>query len=328
VPVVLGVDGGGTKTHVLVADLRGRVLGSGTGGPSNWEDVGIVGAGETLRAAVLEAIQQAGILPADVVGCVFGLAGMDWEDDQRRMHSLPDSFAFGGPSDVVNDSFVALRAGSSHPWGVVVIAGTGAIAGGRNRAGDTFRTLGLGAAFGDFGSATDVSDEGVRAVAEAATGKGPPTALSDALCAHTGLDSILQVLEELSRGRLDSSRFGPLVAQVAVDGDEVAREILERAGTSLGGSAAAVIRRLEMQDDEFEIVLSGGMLRGASEDVRVALEAVVRPEAPRATFVRLRTAPVVGAVLLAMEAAGLDVDAALHERLAVDAIERFHLDLP
>lgn len=327
-PVVLGVDGGGTKTHVLVAELTGHVVGSGTGGPSNWEDVGIVGAGETLRAAVLEAIQQAGILPAEVVGCVFGLAGMDWEDDHRRMHSLPDSFAFGGPSNVVNDSFVALRAGSSHPWGVVVIAGTGAIAGGRNRAGDTFRTLGLGAAFGDFGSATDVSDEGVRAVAEAATGKGPATALSDALCAHTRLDSVLRVLEELSRGRLDSSRFGPLVAQVAVDGDEVARAILERAGNSLGGSAAAVIRRLEMQDDEFEIVLSGGMLRGASEDVRVALEAVVRPEAPRATFVRLRTAPVVGAVLLAMEAAGLDVDAALHERLAEDAIERFHLELP
>jgi len=83
-----------------------------------------------------------------------------------------------------------------------------------------------------------------------------------------------------------------------------------------------------MQDDEFEIVLSGGMLRGASEDVRVALEVVVRPVAPHATFVRLRTAPVVGAVLLAMEAAGLNVDAALHERLAEDAIERFHLDLP
>ena len=326
--VVLGVDGGGTKTHVLVADLTGHVVGSGTGGPSNWEDVGIVGAGETLRAAVLEAIQQAGIPPADVVRSVFGLAGMDWEADHLRMHSLPDSFAFGGPSDVVNDSFVALRAGASHPWGVVVIAGTGAIAAGRNRAGDTFRTLGLGADYGDFGSATDVSDEGVRAVAEAAIGKGPPTALGDAMCADSGQDSVLRVLEEVSRGRLDVSQFGPLVVAVASDGDEVARSILERAGESLGRSAAAVVRRLEMQDDEFEIVLSGGMLRGASESVRTALETVLRPVAPHATFVRLRTAPVVGAVLLAMEAAGFPVDAGLHERLAEDAIERFHIDPP
>lgn len=325
--VVLGVDGGGTKTHVLVADVSGRVLGSGTGGPSNWEDVGIIGAGETLRAAVLEAIQQAGIPPADVVGSVFGFAGMDWEDDHRRMHSLPDSFAFGGPSDVVNDSFVALRAGASHPWGVVVIGGSGAIAAGRNRAGDTFRTFGLGAGYGDFGSATDVSEEGVRAVAEAATGKGPPTALGDAMCAQTGLDSALQVIEAISRGRLDSAQFGPLVVQVASGGDEVARAILERAGDSLGRSAAAVVRRLGMQDDEFEIVLSGGMLRGASESIRAVLETVLRPVVPHATFVHLSTAPVVGAVLLAMETAGLPVDGGLHERLAEDAIERFHLDL-
>ena len=324
--VVLGVDGGGTKTHVLVADTSGRVLGSGTGGPSNWEDVGIVGAGETLRAAVLEAIQEAGVPPADVVGCVFGLAGMDWDDDHRRMHSLPDSFAFGGPSDVVNDSFVALRAGASHPWGVVVIAGTGAIAGGRNRAGMTFRTFGLGAAYGDFGSASDVSEEGVRAVAEWATGKGPPTALSEAMCAQSGLGSVLQVLEELSRGRLDATQFAPLVVGVASEGDEVARAILERAGDSLGRSAGAVVRRLEMQDDEFEIVLSGGMLRGGSHIVRDRVETVLRPLAPRATFVRLRTAPVVGAVLLAMEVAGLPIEAGLHEHLAEDAIERFQLD--
>jgi N-acetylglucosamine kinase-like BadF-type ATPase len=326
VTVVLGVDGGGTKTHVLVTDLSGRVLGSGTSGPSNWEDVGIVGAGETLRAAVLEAVHEAGVLPSDVVGCVFGLAGMDWDADHRRMHSLPDSFAFGGPSDVVNDSFVALRAGASHPWGVVVIAGTGAICGGRNGAGETFRTFGLGWEYGDFGSATDVSFEGVRAVAEAATGKGTPTALGDAMCAETAQGSVLQLLEELSRGRLDATRFGPLVVQAASDGDEVARAILQRAGDSLGRSAAAVIRRLAMQDDESEIVLSGGMLRGASESVVSALEDVLRPVAPRATFVRLRTAPVVGAVLLAMEAVGLSVDPELHQRLAEDAIERFHLE--
>lgn len=83
-----------------------------------------------------------------------------------------------------------------------------------------------------------------------------------------------------------------------------------------------------MQEDAFEIVLSGGMLRGASESVRTALETVLRPVAPHATFVRLRTAPVVGAVLLAMEAAGFPVDAGLHERLAEDAIERFHIDPP
>ena len=80
-----------------------------------------------------------------------------------------------------------------------------------------------------------------------------------------------------------------------------------------------------MQDDEFEIVLSGGMLRGGSQIVRDAVEVVLRLVAPRATFVGLRTAPVVGAVLLAMEVAGLPIEAGLQEHLAEDAIERFQL---
>ena len=83
-----------------------------------------------------------------------------------------------GPRRLENDSFIALRAGASRPYGVVVIAGTGHVAAGRDPAGRTVRTLGLGPMYGDFGSATDVAEKAVRAVADAYTGRGPATSLS------------------------------------------------------------------------------------------------------------------------------------------------------
>lgn len=179
--VVLGVDGGGTKTHVLAVDERGEVLGAAVNGPSNWELVGLGGTGAALRVAVAEALQQANLEPEDIDASVFGLAGVDWPADLELLGFAIDPLGIGGPRQIVNDAFVALRAGARHAWGVVVIAGSGSVAAGRSPEGEVFRTLGLGRMYGDFGSATDVSEEAVLAVARAYTGRGPGTALTDLL---------------------------------------------------------------------------------------------------------------------------------------------------
>lgn len=321
--VLLGVDGGGTTTHVLVAGPDGSLLGAAVGAASNWENVGIVGAGEALRASVLEALGEARAAASDVEAAVFGLAGLDWDDDRRRLMIVPDSLRFGGPSDVVNDAFVALRAGSSRPFGVVVVAGTGAIAAGRNAAGETFRTFGLGRTFGDAGGGQEISEDAVRAVAESWLRKGPPTALAETMCRTARVDEVPRLLEELSRGRIDPGSFLPEVVRAADAGDAVACSLLDRAGAELAASAATVIRRLGMEDETFEIVLSGVVLR-SSHLVRERLAGELASVAPRASTALLGTMPVVGSVLLAMELAGLDPSPEVHARLAEAAIQRFH----
>lgn len=326
--LVLGVDGGGTKTHALVVSETGDILGSGTSGPSNWEDVGLEAAGAALRSAVHEAFGQAEVGGPGIAASVFGLAGLDWEADRIRLSAVPDALDIGGPSEVLNDSFVALRAGTNDPWGVVVIAGSGSVAAGRNRAGEVFRTLGMGPLYGDFGSASDISEEGVRAVAEAYTGKGPSTALSEVMREASGASSIDKLLEDLGRGRLDGTVFAPLVVRTAEQGDVVARSILESAGRSLGENAALVIRKLGMEDEGFELVLSGGLFRAATRILRSAVEEVVRGVAPGARPVRLEAPPVVGAGLLALELAGLETNVDLHARIATAAVSAFHLETP
>jgi N-acetylglucosamine kinase-like BadF-type ATPase len=323
--VVLGVDGGGTKTHAVVADSDGRVLGASVNGPSNWEVVGIGGTGAALRVAVMSALGAAGLEASSVEANVFGLAGADWPSDVRRLEFAIDPLGLAGPREIVNDSIVALRAGASRPWGVVVIAGSGAVAAGRNPDGETYRTLGLGPLYGDFGSANDVSVEAVRAVADAYTGRGPGTQLTERLCEELGCASAAELLERVSRrehgGRIEDEieNVAPVVIAAANASDLVARDILERAGTSLGEAAVLVARHLGMLGLDFEVVLSGGLITGASRFISDPLEVAVNRAAPHARFVHLDTPPAVGAVLMALELLGRDIGPEIHRRLTDEA---------
>ena len=130
--------------------------------------------------------------------------------------------------EMVNDAFVALRAGANQPWGVVVVAGSGTVVAGRDPAGETFRTLGLGPIFGDFGSATDIAEDAMHAVAEDFTGLGPRTSLGRLFCAQAGAGSPDGLLERFSRHPEQLDRidlFAPLVFEAAEAGDVVARTI-------------------------------------------------------------------------------------------------------
>ncbi len=315
--VVLGVDGGGTKTHAVVADTTGAVLGFATTGGSNWEMVGLDGAGASVSEAALGALRAAGASPDQLSASAFGLAGLDWESDLPRLEGAAIApMRLPGPRAVVNDSFIALRAGTSRPWGVVVIAGTGTVAAGRNHAGEVFRTLGLGPEFGDWGSASDVALEAVRAVARAYTGAATATTLTELLCERLGAATAVDLLERLSRSELDAQGVAPLVTRAAETGDAVARDIVERAGSALGDSAALVARRLGIEDDQFEVVLAGGLFRSTSPLLESALEVAVRRVAHRAVLRRLDAPPVVGAALMAMELTESEVVAGVHHRLA------------
>ncbi len=196
---VLGLDGGGTKTHVVIADEGGGLLGAAVGGASNWEDVGLEGAASAIRAVALEALHAAQLSPEDIDASVFGLAGDDWPSDQARLSTIPASLGLSRQQEIVNDAFVALRAGANHPWGIAVVAGTGTVTAGRNAAGEEFRTLGLGPLYGDFGGSTEIADEGLRAVAEAFTGLGPPTTITAGYLAGLGRSTPEDLLEFTSR---------------------------------------------------------------------------------------------------------------------------------
>ncbi|HWQ14555.1 MAG TPA: BadF/BadG/BcrA/BcrD ATPase family protein, partial [Roseiflexaceae bacterium] len=238
----LGIDAGGTKTLALIADGEGRVLGAGRSGAGNWEVVGLEGAYLAYATAAEEALGSAGLRREQIAAAGYALAGMDWPSDEARLVPLIERLGLPGPRALVNDTFAALRAGAPEGVGVAVIAGTGSTIAGRNRAGRTFRTFGLGALWGEFQGASGLVWGAFRALGRSYFGSGPPTALEPRILAVCGASSVPELAERLSRGEADwpGGTLAPLVLEVAEAGDVVAQEIVREAGTEIGHTAAAV----------------------------------------------------------------------------------------
>jgi len=320
----LGLDAGGTKTHALIADDRGHVRGAGVAGPGNWEGVGLQGALSAYREALESALAEASLSRAHLAAAGYGLAGYDWPGDAARLEPLITGLGVPGPHALVNDTAVALRAGAEDGVGVVIISGTGTTIAGRNPAGERWRTFGEGEDLGDTGGAGGIVSAMLRAVARAYTGAGPATALTDALLAHYGAPDVLTMLEGLVRGTAPRppASLAPRVFAAAEGGDAVAADIIRHVGHEQGVNAAAIIRHLEMGALTFPVVLAGGLFRARSSEMVAAIMAPVRAVAPHAHPRLLHAPPVVGGVLLAMEASGRAPNAALQARLASEARER------
>ena len=310
--LVAGVDGGGTKTDAVVCDGQGRVLGAARAGPGSWELVGSEAALAAVDEALRAALHAAGA-PADrLQAAVFALAGVDWPSDEallapRLAPLAPARFA------VVNDAFAAMRAGTQAAHGCVSLAGTGSLAAGRNRAGESFRTLGNH--LGEGGGAAGLLAGALDALAAERNGSGPPTRLTPLLLGALGEASADALFERLMRRGGEVPReHAPLVLAAAADGDAAAVGIVEREGRREAEAVCGVARRLGMQDEAFELVRAGSIALAGSPALDDAFRRVVEEQAPRARLVPLRVPPAAGAALLALDLLGAGTPA-VRERL-------------
>jgi N-acetylglucosamine kinase-like BadF-type ATPase len=319
--IVLGIDGGASKTHAVLADEQGRVRGVGHAGCSNWEVVGLEGAQAAFEQAVGQAVTDAGIGQKDIAASGYGLAGLDWPSDEERLAPVIAALGLSGPHEMVNDAFLPLRAGTADGVGLAAIAGSGATVAGRNRAGQTARSFGAGYPFTDWGGAWDIAREAVHVVAAAYKELGPETALTERMLVATGCTAVAELMEKLMRWQVEiGGEFAPQVFQVAHEGDAAARSIVRRVGETIGANAIAVARRLGMLDTSFSLVTAGGVFSSRSDLLRTSLLETVRTQAPEVDLVHWEAPPVVGALLLALDLTGL---AALPDTRALAAqVER------
>lgn len=300
--LLLGVDGGGTKTDVMLADSRGVELATARTTGTNHETIGAEQVAAKLGEAIGQVLTSVGATSADVRVAVFGLAGIDWPADVTTIGDALRSIGLGGTTLVLNDSDVALRAGCSRPWGLVSNVGTGAVTAGINRAGDRFRTMAIG--FGEPSGASTIVRSVLDAVAAEYHGSGPATALTPVVLEHLGCTSVPELFEALTRGRVTvGSRHAPLLDRGVEQGDAVALELLTRLAHAHADMVEAVARQLAMVDDDFEVVLSGGVHQ-ASAPFRAAFAARVVEQCPAARPTLLAVPPVRGAIQLALDLAG------------------------
>jgi N-acetylglucosamine kinase-like BadF-type ATPase len=318
----LGVDVGSSKTHAVVADEAGQALGFGEAGAGNHEAVGYAGLRSALKAAADRALAEAGLDGSRLAGAGFGVAGFDWPSERAATLEAIEALGLMAPVEAVNDTLLGVLAWAKDGWGVAVVSGTGCNCWGwdrtRRRVG---QVTGSGLMMGEGCGASELVAMAAQKVAHEWTRRGNATALTPALIRHAGARNLPDLLEGLVNERYTlTAAAAPLVFEAAALGDPVARDLVRWAGAELGELAKAVIRQLEFEKLEFDVVQIGSMYDGSpllGEVMRETVQAL----APGARLVRLAAPPVVGAVVLGMEAAGFHPTPAVRARLAETILE-------
>ena len=296
---VLGIDAGGTKTVCLLADEKGSILAEARSGGANLQAHGELEVEKVLHHVMDTALGELDVRPSAIC---LGIAGVDRPQDADAIRGIMRRIGWKARTLVVNDALVALVAGAGDTPGVVIIAGTGSIAYGRNAHDQAARAGGWGYLLGDEGSGFWIGRRALSAVVRAADGRGPATELSERVMAHLKLVRASDLIHEtyyrdLKRGAI--AGLAPVVEVARAEGDAVAAEILAQAARELTVAAASVVTRLGMRGEVFPTILAGGIFKAvpwlAGEVMRLLLEV-----APRSHARVLEVEPATGAVRLAL----------------------------
>lgn len=299
----LGVDGGASKTAALVTDEEGRALGDGVAGPSNHLRVGIETAARNIERAVNKALVAADVASREIVWAYCGIAGADHPAHRQEVVDSLSIFFPRGNFTVDNDARIALTGAVGFGAGVVVIAGTGSVAYGRNDAGEEWRAGGWGPTLGDEGSGFFIARGGMSAVLREYDGRGPATMMTEMLRREFQLEprDLPRFVYASTTHADDIARYGKLVIDAAEAGDDAAKTIVRRASRELAACVLAVARKLRLLGHAFPVAYVGGVFN-AGDTILNGMRAVIEAEAPQATIAEPLCTPVEGAARMAIRA--------------------------
>ena len=320
--LVLAIDGGNSKTEVLLSSAAGEVLTSVRGPGSSPHHLGVDGAVDLLDDLVQKAAAQAGLGDRSPIAdrAEVYLAGVDFPNEKETATAAVAARGWARDVVVDNDSFALLRAGTDTPDAVAVVCGAGINCVGVARDGRHARFASLGRISGDWGGGMELGDEALWWAARADDLRGPATVLTSLVPAFFGLPDVPAVYEAIHFGSLDHRRLielAPTVLTASRDGDAVARGIVTRLADEVVAFARAAMTRLDMLALPTVVVLGGGVLTSRDDVLLGEIRSRLAAVAPHASTVVTEVSPVVGAALLGLDHLGAPASAKAALRAAL-----------
>jgi N-acetylglucosamine kinase-like BadF-type ATPase len=326
---VLAIDGGNSKTDVALVSADGALLATARGGGTNPQGLGADEAMRVLGELVTTAVQRAG-LPAGggqrggpvaehASAC---LAGADLPEEEQQLNDLIQTQGWSVTSSVVNDTFAVLRAGlddDAEPWGVGVTCGAGINCVGVAPDGRTTRFLAFGELTGDWGGGEGLGRAAMWWAIRAEDGRGPPTALRQAVPAHFGVATVTDVAIGIHLGKIahDGLRgLCPVLFEVAGRGDDVARMLVGRMAAEICAMALVAMRRLDLAGLAVPVALGGSLLTARDPLLTAEVARELKAGAPQAIMRIVDVPPVAGAALLGLDHVAAPVGAKQRLRAA------------
>ena len=324
---VAGVDGGATRTRVAIADSRGRVLGAGESGPSNFGSVPPGKIKEHIADAFKKAILQAELSDRELDSVFLGIAGVISKADRTLILNIVDNITFLKirKKEVDHDIRISLAGGlgMAHQEGIAFIVGTGSSCYGRTRSGHSWMSGGWGHILDDRGSAYDLACRGLSAVVRAEDGRGESTLLTQSMMNALDINNINQIMRHLyfeggaggtPMSKNEIASLAPLVINAAKEEDEIAIQIIDVGVKELALMVKAVRENLEFINDQVSVVTTGGMVE-QSDYIRSKLSRRINEIVPDCRMQSAKLSPVLGGVILALQLAGTEINETIKETL-------------
>jgi N-acetylglucosamine kinase-like BadF-type ATPase len=313
--VVIAVDGGGSKTDVVVIGVDGGLVSHARGPGTNPQVIGLpvaLGILDTLRAEALAGYDDALVVRSEIY-----LAGLDLP---AEISAAREALAHWDAAIVDNDLFALLRGGTQEQDAVAVVCGTGINAIAVRRDGATARFPALGEISGDWGGGSYLGGQALWHAARAADGRGPSTSLEHDVPLALGLASVREVIEAIHFGRLDDGavgRLSPVLFEAASAGDVVAQNVVDRQAEEIVTMAVTALTKLDLLAAPVPVVLGGGVLAAGHPRLLAGIDRGLRARAPLAETHVVTAPPLLGAGLLALEGASAPESALARYRAEV-----------
>lgn len=309
--LVVGVDGGGSKTRAVVAGADGVVLGAVDGPGSAVRAGGASHAADVIAACVRDALRAAERGDARPAALVAGVAGAGREPERAALERALVERGIASAIAVTTDAAIALDDAFADGPGILLIAGTGSIAFGRAPDGRFERCGGWGAVLGDEGGGAWIGRRALNVAAAAADGREPETALLPALLTAIDGDEPPAMIGWAGRATpADFAALAPVVLRVAADGDLRANSLLALAVEELVLHVRALARDLFVDERAaVPVAFTGGLLTRGSP-FRRRLEHRLKTAVPGAQLYQGDVQPERGALRGALRLLGIDVGAA------------------
>jgi len=310
--VILAVDGGNSKTDLALIDDDGALIAHVRGPLSSPHHIGLDGCVAVLQ----ELVDRAGLDGRKAeVGQVL-LAGVDFPEEEERLHAALAAREWADRLRVGNDTFAVLRAGTESGWGIAITCGAGINCVGVGPDGRHVRFPALGEITGDWGGGFDVGMAGLWAAARSEDGRGPKTKLEQLVPQHLGYETPSAVAYAMHIGELEQRSVLELAPVVLGSDDPIALAIGHRLASEVVALARATFVRLGLQDERVEVFVGGGLMRSADARLLGLIEDGLRRVSPAIVLRRNSQPPIVGAALLGLD--DLGADAAAQARLRTE----------
>ncbi|HEX7608600.1 MAG TPA: BadF/BadG/BcrA/BcrD ATPase family protein [Candidatus Cryosericum sp.] len=310
----LGVDGGTTRTKAVVGDDAGHIIGSGEGGASNYQIVGLEAAISGITNAVQRALTAANLSLSQIECTVFGLSGMDLPKDREVLNAALVTAFPGLVFDLVNDTWIMLKAGSNKGWGIALVCGGGANACACSHDGTWVTLRGLGYESGLRGGGLDMLRDILHYAFLSHDGTGSKSVLEQTVLDVTGAPDYdtLQLLfleaiqDTAGHGELLQRALAlvPLVFDGATAGDEVCKRILLLQAESLAEGITGLVLKMGFEREAVDVVLGGSVFGGSNAAFVDRLTLLVHEVAPLARLGPPLLDPVLGAYVMALQRVG------------------------